>query len=78
MIEVDKRIASDAHNAYIMPNAIEAQESNKNEALHRAMEMAHLGKDRLERGSLNIGVLKVTNENVTKQLGARQETRVTI
>ena len=80
-MEVDERTASDAPDAYmtyITPNATEAQGSNENEALHRGMEMAHPGEDGLERGSLNVGVLKVTSGNVTKRLGTRRETRAII
>ena len=76
-MEVNERTASDAPNAYMMPDVTEAQGSNKNKALHQGMEMAHPGEDRSERSSLNVRVLKVTSGNVTKRLGTRRETRAT-
>ena len=76
-MEVNERTASDVPNAYMTPDATEAQGSNENEALHRGMEIAHPGEDGLERSSLNVGVLKVTSGNVTKRLGTRRETRAT-
>ena len=76
-MEVNKRTVSDAPDAYMMPDATKAQQSNKNEDLHQGIEMAHPSDDGLEKSSLNVKVLKVTSGNVTKRLGIRRDTRAT-
>ena len=76
-MEVDKRTTNDASDAYMTPDATEAQGSIKNRARNRSIEIAHPTEDGLKKGSLNVKVLKMTSGNITKWLRTRQETQAT-